>query len=113
MSASADDSQAQDPPAVSRRPHILRLAIFAAVLLTLFYLVLSLGGWIGGAFVSLVAPQLAQLVAAAGSQAAPVARLARRVSKNHPSAMPIRYASPYQRTGKGPISKAMGLMSGN
>ena len=39
MSASADDSQGQDPPAVSRRPHILRLAIFAAVLLTLFYLV--------------------------------------------------------------------------
>ena len=39
MSASADDSQAQDPPAVSRRPHILRLAIFATVLLTLFYLV--------------------------------------------------------------------------
>jgi uncharacterized membrane protein YdjX (TVP38/TMEM64 family) len=39
MSASAEDSQEQDPPAVSRRPHILRLAIFAAVLLTLFYLV--------------------------------------------------------------------------
>lgn len=40
MSASADDSQEpQDLPAVSRRPHILRLAIFAAVLLTLFYLV--------------------------------------------------------------------------
>ena len=40
MSASADDGQEpQDLPAVSRRPHILRLAIFAAVLLTLFYLV--------------------------------------------------------------------------
>ena len=29
----------EDPPAVSRWPHILRLAVFAAFLLTLFYLV--------------------------------------------------------------------------
>lgn len=38
MSASAEGGQ-QDLPAVSRRPHIIRLAIFAAFLLVLFYLV--------------------------------------------------------------------------
>ena len=32
-------SESGDPPAVSRRPHVLRLAVFAAFLLTLFYLV--------------------------------------------------------------------------
>ncbi|MFM9034529.1 MAG: TVP38/TMEM64 family protein [Mycobacterium sp.] len=40
MSASADDTpEPQDLPPVSRRPHILRLAVFAAFLLVLFYLV--------------------------------------------------------------------------
>jgi len=40
MSAVQDgDADGQDSPAVRRRPHIVRLGVFAAFLLTLFYLV--------------------------------------------------------------------------